>query len=234
MRLGLFGGAFNPVHLGHMRLAVELAEVLGLDRVELVPSAHHPLKRPAGMLPYALRLELLSAAAEALPLLAVSDVESRLPPPSYTWRTLEHTRAERPDAELFFLISVTDLLNLPKWQRARELPTLAHLAVGTRLGLGLAEVEDFVGRFWPEAVRAEAPDGALARWSWSGMPGSGLTLVDTTRMDLCATDIRRRFLAGHSIRWLMPAVAQDLLWSRRAEVEAAWRWADVDEVCPSG
>ena len=86
--MGILGGTFNPVHNGHVRHAIEVAEALGLERVLLMPCATPPHKESAGLLPFDIRVELLRAAVRDIPFLGVETLEGELEGPSYTWRTL--------------------------------------------------------------------------------------------------------------------------------------------------
>src|SRR5512142_198557 len=135
-RLGILGGTFNPVHVGHMRLALEMAEALSLDRVEFIPAARPPHKPDEGMLPFDLRAQLLSLSIDGASGLAVNLMEAERPGPSYTWDTLVELSRQRPDTDLYFIMGASDLLNLHLWRRGPELGQLANLAVSNRDRLG--------------------------------------------------------------------------------------------------
>lgn len=132
MRLGIYGGAFDPPHLGHLVAASDACQALRLDRLLWVPSAVHPLK-PVHT-PPALRLEMVRAAIQGDPRFAADDLELRRPGPSYTVQTLRELRAREPGAELFFLTGADNLAELPRWHRADEIARLATLAVVSRAG----------------------------------------------------------------------------------------------------
>ncbi|MDR2727132.1 MAG: nicotinate-nicotinamide nucleotide adenylyltransferase, partial [Deltaproteobacteria bacterium] len=132
MRVGILGGTFNPVHVGHLRLAIEAAERLNLDRVVLMPAHTPPHKDRADLLPFALRVELLQAAVEHSPILSVTELEAELPPPSYTWNSLAAWKSRRPDDLGVFILGAEDFANLNTWHRGLELPTLMDLAVMAR------------------------------------------------------------------------------------------------------
>ncbi|EPR42794.1 nicotinate-nucleotide adenylyltransferase [Desulfovibrio sp. X2] len=215
MRLGLFGGTFNPVHCGHVRMAVEAREALGLDRVEFVLAARPPHKQGEGILPFALRWRLLSLALCGLEGYAPSLSEQLLEGPSYTVRTLEDYRRRLPDAELHFICGSTDLLCMDKWMRGRDLPMLASLAVLPRPGANRAAARGFVASFWPEA-REESPD------CWRVPGGREIRLLDAPLLDVSATLVRERFRAGRSLACLLPCRVEAALWAMRRDAEAAW------------
>lgn len=132
MRLGVYGGAFDPPHLGHLVAASDACEVLGLDRLLWIPSAVHPLK-PVRTAP-ALRLEMVRAAVEGDPCFQADDLELRRTGPSYTVDTLRALRAREPEARLVFLTGADNLRDLPRWREPEEIVRLATLAVVSRAG----------------------------------------------------------------------------------------------------
>jgi len=215
-RVGILGGTFNPVHIGHLRLAIEMWQALDLDQVELVPAAWPPHKPERGMLDFAVRLELLRLAVAGLPMLAVNALEAERPGPSYTIDTLEQLNRLRPETEFFFLMGAGDLLNLHLWKRGFELERLAHLAVATRDHLGEAEVSAYIAA---HPAMGFTPDGPRR---WAAPSGRCLTLVDIPRLDISASFIRERFRHGANLRFLLPASVEEALAGNREVVLSAW------------
>ena len=134
VRLGVFGGSFDPVHLGHLIVAVEARRQLALDRVLLVPAGRHPSKPREHASP-ADRLAMLRLAVADEPGLAVDDCEIRRGGPSYTVDTLRELRAERPADSLSLLVGADAAHDLPAWREATTIPTLADIVVLTRPGV---------------------------------------------------------------------------------------------------
>ena len=132
MRLGIYGGAFDPPHLGHLVAASDACGALGLDRLLWIPSAVHPLKPVRTAAP--LRLEMVRAAIQGDSRFAADDLELRRTGPSYTVDTLRELRAREPGAELFFLTGADNLAELPRWREPDEIARLATLAVVSRAG----------------------------------------------------------------------------------------------------
>ncbi len=215
-RLGVLGGTFNPVHVGHIRLAIEMAEALALERVELIPAARPPHKAGAGMLPFRLRASLLEMAIEGLDVLGVNLMEEERPGPSYTWDTLTELGLRHPQADIHFIMGASDLLNLHLWKNGLELPGLANLAVATRDKLGRMEIEDYLDAH-PEMKLA--PDG---RGGWVSHTGKRIELVDIPRLDISASFIRERFRRGANLRFLVPSNVEKQLNLLRGEVLASW------------
>ncbi len=135
MRLGVYGGAFDPPHLGHLVAASDACDALALDRLLWIPSAVHPLK-PVRTAPR-VRLEMVRAAIQGDPRFQADDLELRRTGPSYTVDTLRALRAREPGAELFFLTGADNLADLPRWREPEEIARLATLAVVSREGEAL-------------------------------------------------------------------------------------------------
>ena len=116
MRLGLFGGTFDPIHMGHLILAESCREAVGLYRVWLVVSGTPPHK-PAGRTSVADRLEMARIAVAGNTAFEVSEIEAGGSGPHYSFETLEAIQRDRPGDELFFLIGADSLLDFPSWRR---------------------------------------------------------------------------------------------------------------------
>jgi nicotinate-nucleotide adenylyltransferase len=132
VRLGVYGGAFDPPHLGHLVAASDACDALGLHRLLWIPSAVHPLK--AVRTAADVRLEMVRAAIAGDGRFAADDLELRRTGPSYTVDTLRELRAREPEAELFFLTGADNLADLPRWREPDEIARLATLAVVSRAG----------------------------------------------------------------------------------------------------
>lgn len=127
--IGIFGGSFDPIHNGHLILAREALETLGLDQLLFIPAAQSPFKPDQPPAPAAARWEMLCAAIEGEPAFAASRIELDRPPPSYAIETIEQLRREVADAEFFYLIGEDNLAALPDWHRSDELQKLVQFAV---------------------------------------------------------------------------------------------------------
>jgi len=189
MRLGVFGGSFDPVHYGHLRMAEVAREEIGLDRLLFLPAQVSPFKTGREAAPAALRLEMLHLAVADNPAFAVSDAEVRRPGPSYTVDTLRLLADEYPDAKRFFLTGTDAVRDLPQWREPEEVITLAQFVVMTRPGVAPADV-----------LRA-LPDAWEARITFIDMPG----------LDISSSYLRERLGQGRSVRYLLPRSVEEFI-----------------------
>ncbi|HET7874414.1 MAG TPA: nicotinate-nucleotide adenylyltransferase [Methylomirabilota bacterium] len=197
-RIGIFGGSFNPVHFGHLLLADDIAESLGLDRVIFVPAAQPPHKPSAELAPAEHRYRMTALAVSEHPRFEVCDLELNRPGPSYTVDTLE-ALAERGDLHL--LIGSETFLDLLGWREPRRIARLSRLVVAPRSGTG----------FDPEAPAAQKVLAELGLPGWVGpaeaRAGMGRTepiLLPAASLPISGSDLRRRAREGKSLAYRMP------------------------------
>jgi len=187
--LGILGGTFDPIHHGHLRTALDVAEAVGLDEVRLIP-LRHAVHRGQPETPAALRLAMVQAAIAG--------------EPSYTLHTLESLRAERGTVEpICVLVGGDAFAEFLTWHRPHDILGLAHLVVMQRPGEPVAE--DPALRALVE--RRRAPDGAELQTRPSGR----ILFQAVTQLAISATDIRARLRAGRSVRYLVPDAVADII-----------------------
>lgn len=215
---GIFGGTFNPVHVGHIRAAIEVAEALGLGAVEFVPAARPPHKRGESVLDFALRLALCRLAVDGVPGLSVNAMEAERPGPSYTCETLAALATARPGEDFCFIMGMGDLLSLGQWKEGFGLGRQAHLAVHARQGLGLEAFTAFLAANGPAMDAAPTADPAV----WSLPRGRRLTFVPITRLDVSASDIRERWRQRRRIHGLVSQAVLRELKKHADALEAGW------------
>jgi nicotinate-nucleotide adenylyltransferase len=135
MRIGLFGGTFNPVHRCHLEAATQTQRRLRLDRILFIPSGDPPHKSSTSLAPARHRLEMVRMAIQDIPAFQVSDVEMRRPSKSYSIETVHDLQKEYgPEAELFFIIGLDAFLELHTWKQASDLLRACHFVVLARPG----------------------------------------------------------------------------------------------------
>lgn len=182
-RTAVFGGSFNPIHYGHLLLADEVLEALGLDRILFVPAAVPPHKSPAYLAPAEDRFAMVRLATAGHPRFEVSDLELRRAGPSYTVDTLEALGI--PPADLFLIVGSETFLDFLTWRAPRRIAELARLVVVPRVG------------------SAFDPDGAAAQKVVREI-GQEPLIVRAASLPISASDLRRRVRAGRSVAYRLP------------------------------
>jgi len=206
MRVGLFGGSFNPIHFGHLRSAEEDREALNLDLVYFIPAASPPHKTDGDLAPPDHRLAMVRLATKGNRHFMASDVEIRRTGRSYTIETVKYFLATlRQPATLYLLMGADQFAELDTWKDCAELVKLCNIAVHTRL---------------PEGDEA-APAISLAALKSFGYiqeqdyyvhtSGNTLSFVPTTVLPISATSIRRKIQRGQSINYLVPSDVVDYI-----------------------
>jgi nicotinate-nucleotide adenylyltransferase len=185
-QVGLFGGTFDPVHLGHLVMAEQCREQARLDEVWFVPAARPPHKQDHPPTPFHARAEMLALALAGNPKFRVSEVEKDRPGPSYTADTLEELTAQHPTHRWHFIIGSDSLPDMPHWHRPERILELAHLLIVERPGSLVPE---------PAAIAQGL-----------GIPGgeSRFLVVHSPLVDVSSRDLRRRVTEGKSVRYLVP------------------------------
>ena len=206
MRVGLFGGSFNPIHLGHLRSAEEVREALKLDLIYFIPAASPPHKPEGDLAPAEHRLAMVRLATKGNRHFMVSDIEVRRMGRSFTIETVRYFMSTlRQPAPLYLMMGMDQFREFDTWREADELATLCNLAVHTRLN------DDQQG---PSRISV----AALERFGYSRNDdhyvhpsGNTLSFVQTTFLPISATAIRRKLQHGESINYLVPGDIVDYI-----------------------
>lgn len=200
--LGIFGGTFDPVHHGHLRTALEIAEAVDAEQVLMIPAGRPPHRRP----PVAdgeTRLALLRAAIAGEPRLVADDRELRREGPSFTVLTLEELRRECGSRPLLLLLGMDAFAGLAGWYRWTELIGLAHLVVAHRPGWA-PPAGGAVGELWRECG---SHDPAVV----AGAAAGRVLAVPTTQLDISASGLREMLARGRDPRYLMPEAVRRMI-----------------------
>jgi nicotinate-nucleotide adenylyltransferase len=194
-RIGLLGGTFDPIHIGHLRAAVEVVEYLKLDELRLIPSARPPHRDHPQTAPEH-RLRMVQLAVAGIEGISVDDRELRRERPSYTVETLESLRAELgADVQLMLLLGWDAFCGLPGWYRWEELLKLCHVLVLQRPDANTEAPEEL-----RNLVAARSVSDPLTLTGAAGQ----LSFIWQTPLEISATHIRECRQAGRSIRFLTP------------------------------
>lgn len=206
MRIGLFGGTFNPVHLGHLRAAVEVREGFGLDEIFLIPAALPPHKESGELADSADRLHMLNLALGADSGLKVSDVELNRSGPSYTIDTVHHFKKTlSAETRLYLIMGLDAFLEIDTWKSYRELLIQIPLIVinrpkaGDRMsGVPWKVMDDYI------SARLSADYSYLAsRPAYLARGQKPIYVFEVTALDISSTVIRRQISKGRSINYLV-------------------------------
>jgi nicotinate-nucleotide adenylyltransferase len=197
MKVGIFGGTFDPVHVGHLILAERCREEAGLDQVWFLPSYAPPHKQGQPITRFELRCDMLALAITGQPAFRVEPIEKELPPPSYTARTLAELRDRHPEHTLALIVGGDSLHDLPTWYEPAKVMERAELVAAPRPGSALPSAADLAAAVGvpPERVR--------------------LTVVDCPRVDVSSRDVRRRVGEGKSVRFLVPRSVEEYVRERK-------------------
>lgn len=197
MRLGVFGGSFDPIHYAHLLLAETAYEKMNLDRVEFMP---------LGVPPHLKRLRSSNEDRYNMTVCAVSpyseftvnrhELESNKT--SYTFESLEYYREQFPNDELFLIVSSETFNDIPNWKEPKRICELASLIIAQRCGYPLPDFDAFLAFATPERI------GEFRK-----------QIVETPLMELSSTYIRKRVAAGESVRFLTPDPVIDYIYEKR-------------------
>jgi nicotinate-nucleotide adenylyltransferase len=198
MRVGVFGGTFDPVHLGHLVVAEQCREQARLDEVWFVPAARPPFKSDRAVTPFAQRVEMLALAIAGHPAFRIDQLENERPGLSYMADTLDELGRRHPDAELFFLVGSDVVPTLPQWYQPQRIIARVALLIVARPHFPILPLDQ---------LRADLalPEVVPLRHQ----------IIQVPLIDLSSTDLRRRIGQGRSIRFLVPRAVEAYIQDKR-------------------
>jgi nicotinate-nucleotide adenylyltransferase len=202
--IGLFGGAFDPIHYGHLRTAFELWQALKLAQVRFLPTGNPP-HREAPLTTPELRVQMVSAAIAGISAFVVDDRELRRRGMSYSVDTLTELRADYPDRSLCLMVGMDAFLGLPTWHRWRDIFDLAHVVVAHRPGWK-APMTGPLGE-----VMVDRGTGSV-RDLHTALAGR-IYVHAVTQLEIASTDLRQLILSGKDLRYLVPDAVRELILS---------------------
>ncbi len=177
MKIGLYFGSFNPVHVGHLIIASHILNETDIEKVWFVVSPQNPFKQENGLLNEYHRLHLVKLATEQDNRIKASEIEFGLPKPSYTINTLTYLAEKYPEYEFSIIMGSDSFQNLPKWKNAELIIRDHEIYVYPRPGFPV-----------------------------ENLPGASLHVVDAPLLQLSATHIRKSIAEGKSIRYMVPDI----------------------------
>ncbi len=191
MRIGVFGGTFDPIHFGHLILAEQCREQAKLDRVLFVPAASPPHKQQQTLTPFGQRVEMLALAISGNPAFQIDELEKDRTGPSFTVDTLSLLTERHSGDTLAFMIGSDSLRDLPAWYQPRRILELAELLVMERSDWPCA---------CPDALRASLGLGADFNLRYQ--------IIAAPLIEIASRDVRQRIAEGRSVRYLLPRAVE--------------------------
>jgi nicotinate-nucleotide adenylyltransferase len=201
MKWGLFGGTFDPIHIGHLRCAAEMQEIFNLNRIIFVPASRPPHKLNAAITPFYHREQMIRLAIEGNPDFSFSDVENRREKTSYSVETVEYIleKYRLTDLELYFIVGQDAFHAIRTWKDWDRLLLMCNFTVMTRPGYDNRGLEEILG---PEFASRFSYDKGIE--AFRGPTGHAIFFREVTFLDISSSNIRQRAKERRDIRYLVP------------------------------
>ena len=213
-RIGLFGGTFNPIHMGHVQVIREVKEGFDLDKIFIIPSALPPHKETAGIIDVLDRIEMIRLAFSDDPDFMVSDVELKRSGFSYTIDTVRHFKSILPEnAKLFFIVGLDAFLEVNTWKSYKDLFLLIPFIVMSRTTTGQRDTVlqwKNLGRYLKSRI-SDRYKYSVSRSCFIHDEKQPVSLFEVTPVDISSTEIRECVRKGRTIKSLVPEIVEDLI-----------------------
>jgi len=211
-RIGIFGGTFNPIHVGHVKAALEVQRVFSLKKVLIIPSNIPPHKGVPLVAPAEDRLKMVKLAAAPYPQLIPSPVEIEAKGKSYSLLTLEKLRQQFPDALMFFILGIDAFLEIDTWWEYRKVLEMCHFIVISRPGYDLRKAKKILGAKYKERM-IEVSD--FVKMSEVKSPLYKIFLFSIDALDVASEDIRAKIKKGESITGLVVRDVEEYIYRHK-------------------
>lgn len=216
-RIGLFGGTFNPIHLGHIQVIQEVKKEFGLDKIFIIPSALPPHKEPDGLVDAGERIEMIRLSFSNHPDFAVSDVELKRSGPSYTIDTVRHFKSILPeDAEIFLIMGLDAFLEIDTWKSYKDLFLLIPFIVMSRSSAGQGATV-FGRKPFEDYLKSRISRGyklSASQSSYVHEIKQPVFVFNVTPIDISSTKIRKLIKNGSTIKSLVPEIVEAFIKSK--------------------
>ena len=216
MKIGLFGGSFNPVHCTHIDVATGVLDRLGLDKVLLVPAGNPYHKEQGEMLPAALRYELVERAVRDFDGLEVSDIDISIDGPTYTIDTLREADRRYPGAELYFLMGQDSLEAFTSWKDWQQIPKLGNVIAVSRAEADHGAMAKELERIFPELEQV-----GVNQWIMPG--GKAIYIIGDFDFVISSTLVREEWKRGRDVSKLVPKAVAESMGQLEKELAEFWR-----------
>lgn len=210
MKIGVFGGTFNPVHYGHLRAAEEVRERLGFDKILFIPSGKPPLKS-RHIAPAAHRYEMLHIAMRSNPVFELSDIECRKKGKSYTVETIAELQARYPRATIAFILGTDAFLDIPNWWQPERLIAMSDFVVISRPGFPFRMLSSspYLSKGHRRAGDIDVSGRRIGTLRLTSKRRA--MLLSVTPLGISSTQIRLLLRRGESVKYLLPGDVQSYI-----------------------
>lgn len=204
MKIGIYGGTFNPVHYGHLRTAQEVAEAMHLDRIIFVPAGETPFDKP-DLAKGAHRFKMVKAAIAGNPFFKISSIETRTRGKSYTVDTIRALSSKYTKSDLYFILGIDAFLDMPLWKKPDRLVDLANIIVISRPGYTFTDLSKspYLKKV-PLTTLRGLDKGKMDETSFDISLKMKCFLVNVTALNISASNIRESIRAGKNTSYLLP------------------------------
>jgi len=214
MKIGVFGGTFNPIHYGHLRAAEEAREILALDKVLFIPSGNPPLKtRELADAKHRYKMTRLAIIKNRL--FDVLDIECIKKGKSYTVNTLETLLKLYSDSDLYFMLGIDAFLDIPNWWKPEKLVSLVNFMVLSRPGSRFIDLLPSPYLKIKKEILVKLDDGEIKSLTTKLQTRKEAMLLGVTPIGISSTDIRKRIEEGLSIKYMLPEEIESYIISNR-------------------
>lgn len=214
MKVGIFGGTFNPIHYGHLRAAEEVKEKVALDRVLFIPSGSPPLKS-RDIADAKHRYEMTRLALINNAHFEISDRECRQKGKSYTVKTLKALKRSHPKRDFYFILGIDAFLDIPNWWHHEELLALTHFIIISRPGFQFIDLQMSPVIETKKSVLRKLDVEAIDTYRMELKGHTTITLLRITPVGMSSTEIRRLIKQNGSIKYLLPVSVESYIISNK-------------------
>jgi len=210
MKLGIFGGTFNPIHYGHLRAAEEAKEKIGLDKVIFIPSGNPPIKTK-DLIESSYRYAMTRLATGSNDNFVVSDIELKETEKSYTVNTLQQLGKAYAGDKLFFILGIDAFLDITNWWQPERLISMVDFILMTRPGFDFVDIKKspYITKY---SIQNTVSENTVSEF-WLLTSGKKVFPVKTTPLSISSTQIRRLLKDRSSIKYLLPEAVEDYIYT---------------------
>ncbi|MCE5195130.1 MAG: nicotinate-nucleotide adenylyltransferase [Nitrospiraceae bacterium] len=214
LKIGILGGTFNPIHIGHLRAAEEVLEKLKLNFVIFMPSGSPPLKNN-GLADAKHRYKMTRLATFRNRNFKISDIEYKKKSISYSVNTLKHLYRLYPDASFYFILGIDAFLEIPKWWKPKELLKLTNFVVISRPPFKFSDLSSFPFSKISESVLKKIETGKTGIYRTKLKTNRDVILLKLTPLEISSTVIRKLIKEGKTAKYLLPEEVESYIISNK-------------------